>query len=165
MPTSSARPRVRPGLLTCSVAAALSVTLAGCSSDETTPEPTTSAPASSISSSAPASSAASTSRATSTSAERSAATPEPSAPGAGPATKTSAPRSATTSAGAPAAGQAAKMSCRAFRELDDAARAAAVTSLGVKDNAEQVAMVVAVTCLSRPDDKVSDVVDELVAGR
>ncbi len=75
--------------------------------------------------------------------------PEPSAPAAGPATKTSAPRSATTSAGAPT-GQAAKMSCRGFRELDDAARAAAVTSLGVKDNAEQVAMVVAVTCLSDP---------------
>jgi len=58
--------------------------------------------------------------------------------------------------------EATSLTCKQFRAQDDAAREQTVTRLGVTSNAQQVATVAATVCLSRPDDKISDVVDELV---
>ncbi len=144
-------PRViRSALLAGAVA--LSVSLAGCSSGDAEPAPSTTV-------------------SEQTSAEQSAApTPVTPSTSAAPSvdestaagTSARAPRTAGGSAGA---GDATTLSCREFRALEDEARAAAVAALGVKSKADQVATVAATVCLNRLDDKVVDVVGELVPTR
>ncbi|WP_439031708.1 hypothetical protein [Gordonia terrae] len=82
-------------------------------------------------------------------------------------TATSVPRPAPAGSPQPTASDAASsaaasMTCKEFRALDDRSRTEAVTELGAGANAGQVATVAATVCLSRPGDKLSDVVDELL---
>jgi hypothetical protein len=78
-------------------------------------------------------------------------------------TDTSTPRPASSEpASDDADSKPSSMTCKQFRALDDAARKKAVTELGATSNAGRVATVAATVCLSRPEDKLSDVVDELL---
>ncbi|MCK8616091.1 hypothetical protein [Gordonia sp. C13] len=130
-------------------AVALSVPLAGCSSDDAEPaSPTTASGQTSAGLTSPAPTAEEIAPSI---ADSSAARPS-----------TDAPRSTTGSADA---GDAKTLSCRDYRALEDEGRAAAVAALGVKSNADQVATVAATVCLTRLDDKVADVIDELVPTR
>lgn len=127
---------IRSGLL--AGALALTLSLAGCSSDDAEPAPS-----------------ATTSKQTAGTEQTTGDTGQPTRE---PATS-GAPSSAVQSSTAKA------LSCRDFRALEDDGRAAAVAALGVKSNADQVATVAATVCLSRLDDKVADVVGELVPTR
>ncbi len=130
-------------------AVALSVPLAGCSSDDAEPASTTTA--SGQTSAGLTSPAPTTEEIAPSIADSSASRPS-----------TDAPRSTTGSADA---GDAKTLSCRDYRALEDEGRAAAVAALGIKSNADQVATVAATVCLTRLDDKVADVIDELVPTR
>ncbi|MDH3011156.1 hypothetical protein [Gordonia alkanivorans] len=135
----------RPALL--AGAAALSLSLAGCSSDDAEPAPTTTV------SEQTSVEQTSTEQAT------------PAAPGTA---ESSAARPSTGTprpTGSADAGDAKALSCREFRALEDEGRAAAVAALGVKSNADQVATVAATVCLTRLEDKVAEVVGELVPTR
>ncbi|MDS1114542.1 hypothetical protein RD149_12270 [Gordonia westfalica] len=146
MPVPRTRmPRTRmlgSGLLAGAVA--LSLSLAGCSSDDSEP--------------APSATVTEQTTAPQTPAEQSTSA----APNSTARPQTSARQTAGSSADA---GDPKALSCRDFRALEDEGRAAAVAALGVKSNADQVATVAATACLGRLDDKVADVVSELVPTR
>ncbi|KAF0970878.1 hypothetical protein BPODLACK_00060 [Gordonia sp. YY1] len=127
---------VRSGLL--AGALALTLSLAGCSSDDAEPAPS-----------------ATTSKQTAGTEQTTGDTGRPTREAATSGAPSGAVRSSTAKA----------LSCRDFRALEDDGRAAAVAALGVKSNADQVATVAATVCLSRLDDKVADVVGELVPTR
>ncbi|WP_244970867.1 hypothetical protein [Gordonia jinghuaiqii] len=143
MPTPDVRLR-RPGtprtVAVAGLIAAVGLALGACSAD---PEPASSPSTTPLSSTAQIS------------------PPQSSTPPSSPEASSTA-ATANTTATRTGDGEATSLTCKQFRAQDDAAREETVTQLGVTSNAQQVAAVAATVCLSRPDDKISDVVDELV---
>lgn len=117
-----------------SMAATMMLAVGACSSDDTAPAPSPE-------------SAVSTTIATETSS---------------PATSAATTRTTASPTRGSDTGTAPTMTCKQFRELDDADRAAVLSELDVTSNAQQVATVAATVCLPRPDDTIAAVVAELV---